>query len=142
VPGDIFGYGSILFRCLLDEGGEVATAIVLHEDVKNASVSVDVSVVVSHNVVVMKVLKNISTHSLLSVGEEVTRVSQDTRSRHDLLSISLAHPLRVLRENICENGREPENTKVPPMAHTKPSVFRRTLRIIAKEPFPITSRGS
>jgi len=51
---------------------EVATSAVLHEDVDNASVSAEVSVVVSYNVVVMKALENVSTSSLLSVGDEVT----------------------------------------------------------------------
>jgi hypothetical protein len=39
------------------------------------------------------------------------------------------------------NSREPGNMKVPPIARTKPSVFRRTLRMIPKEPFPMMSRG-
>ena len=54
MPDGVFRYGSILFRCLLDDGGEVATAAVLYEDVENSSVSVDVSVVVSYNVVVSR----------------------------------------------------------------------------------------
>jgi len=64
--------GLVLFRHLLDDGGEVATSAVLHEDVENASVYVDLSVMVSYNVVMMKVLENISTCSLLSIGDEVT----------------------------------------------------------------------
>ena len=42
----------------------------------------------------------------------------------------------------ARNGDEPGNTQVPPLAHTKPSVFCRTLQMIPKEPFPITSSGS
>ena len=95
MPDGVFGYGSVLFRRLLDDGGEVATPAVLHEDVENSSVSVDVSVVVSYNVVVMKVLENVSTRSLLSVGDEVTRGGQDAHFCNNLLPISLAHPLKV-----------------------------------------------
>ena len=42
----VFGYGSVLFRHLLDNGGEVATAAVFHENIENPSVSVNISVVV------------------------------------------------------------------------------------------------
>jgi uncharacterized alkaline shock family protein YloU len=59
MPDGVFRYGSVLFRRLLDNGGEVATAAVFHEDVENSSVSVDVSVVVSYNVVVVTVLENV-----------------------------------------------------------------------------------
>jgi len=58
-------------------------------------VSIDVSVVVSYNVVVMKALENVSTRLLLSVGDEVTRVGQDAHFCYNLLSISHAHSLRV-----------------------------------------------
>jgi hypothetical protein len=34
----VFRYGSVLFCRLLDDGAEVATAAVLHEDVDNSSV--------------------------------------------------------------------------------------------------------
>ena len=68
----VLGYGLVLFRRLLDDGGEIATAAVLHEDVENASVSVKISVVVSYNVVMMKILENVSTRSLLLVGDEIT----------------------------------------------------------------------
>ena len=95
MPNGVFGYGSVLFRRLFDDGGEVATAAVLHEDVENSSVSVDVSIVVSYNVVVMKVLENVSRRSLLSVSGGDTGVNQDAHFCNNLLSISLAHPLKV-----------------------------------------------
>jgi uncharacterized alkaline shock family protein YloU len=60
VPDGVFGYGSVQFRSLFDDGGEVATATVLHENIENTGVSVNISVVISYNVVVMKVLQNIS----------------------------------------------------------------------------------
>ena len=59
-PDCVFGYGSVQFRCLFNDGGEVAAAAVFHKDVENPSVSVDVSIVISYNVVVMKVLQNVS----------------------------------------------------------------------------------
>jgi uncharacterized alkaline shock family protein YloU len=55
-----FRYGSVLFHCLFDNGREVATAAVFHDNVENSSVSVDISVMVSYNVVVVKVLKHVS----------------------------------------------------------------------------------
>ena len=53
VPYCIFGYRAVVFERLMDYGGQVATTAVLHEDVKDTSVSIDVAVVVSDYVVVM-----------------------------------------------------------------------------------------
>ena len=47
VPDGVFRYESALFHRMLDNGGEVATAAVFHENIENPSVSVDVSVVAS-----------------------------------------------------------------------------------------------
>lgn len=60
MPDGIFRYGSILFRSLFDDGGEVSATAVFHENVENASVSIDISVVVSYNVVVMEVFEYVS----------------------------------------------------------------------------------
>jgi len=99
----VFGYGLVLFRRLLDDGGEVAIAAVIHEDVENSSVSVNVSVAVSYNVVVLEVLENVSTCSLLSVGDEFTQVGQDAHFCHNLFSCSLILlNLSSLRANIRE----------------------------------------
>jgi len=76
-----------LFRHLLDSGGEIATAA-LFQNMENPSVSIDVSVVLSYNVVVMKVLENVSS---LSVSGEDTGVNQDAHFCNNLL----AHPLKV-----------------------------------------------
>ena len=35
VPDGVFGYGSVLFRRLLDDGGEFAAAAVFHENIEN-----------------------------------------------------------------------------------------------------------
>jgi hypothetical protein len=91
VPDGVFGYRSVLFRRLLGNGGEVATTAVFHE---NPSVSVDVSVVVSYNVAMMKILENVSMRSLLSVSEN-TELDRDAHFCYNLLSISLDHPLKV-----------------------------------------------
>lgn len=95
---------------------KVATAAMFHEDVDNSSVSISISVmVISYNVVVMKVV-------------------QDVYICYNLFSISLARTLIV--ELFAG-----ENTAVAPRARTKPSVFRRTLRLILTEPSPLTSSG-
>ena len=59
MPDGVFRYGSVLFRRLLDNGGEVAATAVFHENIENPSVSINVYVVVSYNAVVMKVLENV-----------------------------------------------------------------------------------
>jgi hypothetical protein len=81
------GMVGFLFRRLLDNGGEIATAA-LFQNMENPSVSIDVSVV-------MKVLGNVSRRSLLSVSGENTGVNQDAHFCNSLLSISLAHSLQV-----------------------------------------------
>ena len=60
MPDGVFGYGLVQFRSLSDDGGEVATAAIFHEDIENSSGSINVSVMISYNVVVMKVLQNVS----------------------------------------------------------------------------------
>ena len=87
MPDGVFGYGSVLFCRLLDNGGEITTIAVFHENIENSSISVDVSVMVSYNlnVVVMKVLENVSMRSLLSVSGEDTGVNQDALFCYNLL---------------------------------------------------------
>lgn len=41
---------------LFDDGGEIAAAAVFHKDIKDATFSVNVSVVIAYNVFVVKVL--------------------------------------------------------------------------------------
>lgn len=52
---------------MFDDAGEVAAAAVLHDNVEDASISVDVSVVISYDVFVVQVFENISG------GEEMRR---------------------------------------------------------------------
>lgn len=49
-----------MFRSLFDDGGQVTTSTVFHEDVENACIPVNVSVDVSHNMFVMKVFEDVS----------------------------------------------------------------------------------
>ena len=53
VPNGVFWYRSVVFLCLFDNAGEVTTTAILHENVEDASVSVDVSVVISYDVFVV-----------------------------------------------------------------------------------------
>jgi len=144
VPDGVFGYWPVLFHRLIDDGGKVATAAVFHENIEDSRISVNVSVVVSYNVVMMKVLENVSArYCCQSVVKLQQLIRTHTSATICFLSRSVIFSkLSSLRANICEKDRKPGNTKVPQIARTKPSVFRRTLRIIPKEPFPMTSRGS
>ena len=45
---------------LFDNRREVATSTIFHEDVKNASIAVDESIVISYNIFMMKVFKDIT----------------------------------------------------------------------------------
>ena len=95
VADGALGVGGSLFRHLLDNGGEIATAA-LFQNMENPSISINVSVMISYDVVMMKVLENVlSRHLLLSVSGEDTGVNQDAHFCNNLLSISLAYPLKV-----------------------------------------------
>ena len=58
VPDGVFRYGSVLALGLLDDGGEVATTAVFHEDVEDAGVAVDIAVVVSDDVLVVQIFQD------------------------------------------------------------------------------------
>ena len=144
VPDGVFGYWLVLFHRLIDDGGKVATTEILHENIEGSRTFINVSVVVSYDVVMMKVLENVSARCCCqSVVKLQQLIRTHTSATISFLSRSvILSKLSSLRANICEKDRKPGNTKVPQRARTKPSVFRRTLRIIPKEPFPMTSRGS
>ena len=59
IPDGIFWDGSTVPLRLFDDGGEVAAAAIFHEDVENAGIAVDESVVVTYDVFVMQVFKDI-----------------------------------------------------------------------------------
>lgn len=81
----------------------------------------------------MKVFEDVSTRSLPSVSED-TEVDRDAHLCNNLLSISLAHRSVPCAQRSARNSHEAGNRKVPPIACTKPSVFR-ILQTIPKEPF-------
>ena len=60
VPDCIFRNRSVMPLCQFDDVGEVAASTVLHEDVENTSVAVDVSIVISYNVLVMEVFEDVA----------------------------------------------------------------------------------
>lgn len=60
VPDGIFRDWPVLALGLLDDGGEVATSAVLHEDVEDACVAVDVAVVIAYDVFMVEVLENVT----------------------------------------------------------------------------------
>jgi hypothetical protein len=58
-PDTLLGYPSPTLRRLLDDGGQVAPAAVLHEDVEDAGVAVDEAVVVPDDVFVVQVFEDV-----------------------------------------------------------------------------------
>ena len=56
-PNGIFRYQSVMFRSLFDGDGQISTSAVFHEDVENASIVVNYSVDVLHNVLMTKVFE-------------------------------------------------------------------------------------
>lgn len=60
VPNDVLRDGTILLHCLFDDGGQVSTTAVLHKNIEDTSVSINVTVVISYNVVVVQVFEDVS----------------------------------------------------------------------------------
>ena len=58
-PDGVLGDGPAVALRLLDDGGEVAVAAVLHEDVHDAGVAVDEAVVVADDVLVVEVFEDV-----------------------------------------------------------------------------------
>ena len=130
----------------LDESRKVTAPAKLHENIENAGISVYVTIVVSHDMVVMEVFEDVSGHRfgwLVKIME-----NEDAHFGNYLFPIVFAHALKVKLlsgENLQREGKNElvvggiiERTN----ERTCPSHFRRTLRMIPKEPFPIISRGS
>ncbi len=61
VPDGIFRDRSSVSLGLLDDAREVSSATVLHEDVEDAGVAVDVAVVIAYYVFVVEVFEDVST---------------------------------------------------------------------------------
>jgi hypothetical protein len=87
-----FEYGSVLFRRLIDDGGEVATATVFHENEDISSISIEV---VSCNVVMMNALENVPGRCCCQSVVKLQELVKTHIFCYNLLSISLAHPLQV-----------------------------------------------
>lgn len=60
VPDRVLGDGDAVLLRLLDDRRQVAAAAVLHEDVEDAGVAVDVAVVVADDVFVVEVFEDVS----------------------------------------------------------------------------------
>jgi len=112
VPDGVLGYWPVLFHRLIDDGRKISPAAVFHENIENSGISIDVSVMVSYNVIVMKVLENVSAQWCQSVVKLHESIRTHTSATICFLSRSLIlSKLSSLRANICENSSEPENTK-------------------------------
>ncbi len=98
IPHSVFGDKSVISLCLLDDGAEVTTSAIFHEDVENASISVNVSIVIAYNVFMVEVLENVSSEHTCMVSVWWSRLTRKMRHSHfsnDLLTIPLRHPLKI-----------------------------------------------
>lgn len=59
VPYCVFGYWSVMSLCLFNDGGQVASAAIFHEDVENSSVSIYKSIMISYDVFVVEIFENV-----------------------------------------------------------------------------------
>lgn len=81
VPNGIFRNGSVVFLCLFDDAGEVTTTAVLHKDVEDTSVSVDVPVMISYDVLVVQLFEDVSMDAQMREGIERVGARRTLRRR-------------------------------------------------------------
>ena len=70
VPDGIFWNETIMSLCLLDDGGEVAIAAVLHEDVHDACFAVDVAVMVAYNMFMVEIFEDVAMRVFATSAEQ------------------------------------------------------------------------
>jgi len=103
----ILGHGAVLFRRLIDDGRKVATAAVFHDHIESSGISINVSVMVLYNVVMMKVLENVSARCRRqSVVKLQKLVKTHTSATICFLSRSLIFSM-LSSAKICEKGHKP-----------------------------------
>jgi hypothetical protein len=81
-----------LLCSVLDDGGEIATTTVFHQYVQNSSVSVNISIVIAYDAVMMKVLKDVA-----EVSSVFSRPTKQACAHfcYNLFSVPLTHPFKV-----------------------------------------------
>ena len=93
-PDGVFWDGAARALGLFDDGGQVAAAAVLHDNIENAGVTVDVAVMVADDVFVMEVFEDVSDE----MGVRVRYEWLEKESEHfcnNLFAVSLGHALKV-----------------------------------------------
>ena len=70
IPDSVFRDGPALTLCLLDDRGEVAATTVLHEDVHDACLAVDVTVMIAHNMFMVEVLEDVAMRVFATSAEQ------------------------------------------------------------------------
>lgn len=68
VPDGVFWNCSVVSLGMLDDGAQVAAPTVLHEDVENTGVAVNMSVVITYDVFVVEVLEDVPALSVRRVA--------------------------------------------------------------------------
>ena len=94
VPDGVFGNESVMSLGLFDDGGEVAASTEFHEDVQNACIAVNVSVVIAYNVFVMEVLEDVARRGRVGAVSSGTNM-RNAHFRNNLFAIALCHALKV-----------------------------------------------
>lgn len=105
VPDGVFGDGSVVSLGLFDDGGEVAASAVLHENVKDASIAVNVSVVISYDVFVVQVLEDVAAR-----GCEWPRGNRRRQRRLTLLQRFASYLAQSSVQNSTPSAQIPTQT--------------------------------
>ena len=94
VPDGVLWNRPAMPLCLLDDAREVSATAVLHENVENSGVAVDVAVMVADDVFVMQVLEDVTGRGMVWV---VVRwvVRRHSHFCDDLFAVALGHALEV-----------------------------------------------
>lgn len=80
IPDRVFRYWPVVFAGLFNDSREIAATAVLHHDVEDSGVAIDMSVVVSYDVVVVEVFEDVSTRFFFF--ESATRRENEKQHTH------------------------------------------------------------
>jgi hypothetical protein len=79
---------------LFNDGGKVAPTTVFHKYIENSSVSIDVTIVIAYNVVMMEIFENISEKEYFQRSLS-WKTGFDIHFSNNLLPVPFTHPVKI-----------------------------------------------
>lgn len=80
-----------MFLSLLNDHRQVSASAILHEDIKSASILVNIAIMIFNDMVVVKLFENVSTETSLRIGKKLSVCRQSSHFGDNLLFIPFLH---------------------------------------------------